>query len=585
MELDDVFNLIESTEPEPEAGSAAFNDKYDKYAADLYTEMCSWSEPKREAMLNDAHQRFSTVLPLRMVKNVTVALVGAGGLGNWIWRVLLGMGFTNLYLFDDDTVGPENIGPQAHNLIDVGYPKVEAVRRAALAFRGVNIRTFNQRVKTFGEIAQCMGCTPDVVIGATDSTAFRNSMIQDILYCHADDTQLFIDLRMSLGDWNAYITTPKLFSTDRAMFAQLLTEYSAGACFTEEEAVHEPCTARAITYTGANVASYVGAFLHWWLTEGTSKDKWWMITNFYKDVRLNGSTFNWKYTYSSRDFYAETQTAAEKERIARLNTTDPMLAAYYSHLYIMWGIRMQDADTYMQKAYRGLDCDGHEVMLLSDTDGINWTVLDLTENKVSTEVKRPFLPVFFQYRTPGWEELSQLYHPSREYTNICTLLRDRDDQWYIFTAVDGRVIVFLFTVDEENNIVFGKRVDTHALLNTEIAFCSFTAKYAPEQQLCTERDDEGNYVYFKLPRVLPGLDAPMPPEPEAQPEAQPEIQHDKVKLGDCNLGDTVVFNGIEYEVAGYEDARCVMVRLNGLAVGISNLIVPAEAEVEVEVYC
>ena len=583
MELDDVFNAIEATEPAPEAGAAAFNDKYDKYIADLYTEMCSWSEPKREAMLNDAHQRFSTVLPLRMVKNVTVALVGAGGLGNWIWRVLLGMGFTNLYLFDDDTVGPENIGPQAHNLVDVGYPKVEAVRRAALAFRGVNIRTFNQRVRTFGEISSCMGCDPDVVIGATDSTTFRNSMIQDIQICHADETQLFIDLRMSLGDWNAYITTPKLFSTDRAMFAQLLREYSAGACFTEEEAVHEPCTARAITYTGANVASYVGAFLHWWLTEGASKDKWWMITNFYKDVRLNGSTFNWKYTYSSRDFYAETQTAAEKERIARLNTADPMLAAYYNHLYTTWGIRMQDADTYMQKAYRGLDCDGHEIMLLSDTDGASWTVLDLTENKVRIEYKRPFLPVCFQYRTPGWEELSQLYHPARDYKNVCVLLRDRDDQWYIFTAVDGCVVVYLFTVDVENTIVFGKHVDTHALLNTEIVFCTWSARYEPEQRLCTEHDDEGNYIYFKLPSVLPGQAAHMPTEPEPEPHAK--TYHGTVKLGDCCAGATVLFNGKEYEVAGYEDARCTMMRLNGLAVGTSNLIVPVEAEVEVEVYC
>ena len=575
MELDDVFNAIEATEPAPEDDAAAtFNDKYDKYIADLYTEMCSWSEPKREAMLNDAHQRFSDVLPLRTVKNTTVALVGAGGLGNWIWRVLLGMGFTNLYLFDDDTVGPENIGPQAHNLIDVGYPKVEAVRRAALAFRGVNIRTFKQRVQTFSEIAQCMGCTPDVVVGATDSTAFRNSMISDVCYNRAKETQLFIDLRMSLGDWNAYITTPKLFA-NTTLFSHILNQYEAEACFTEEEAVHEPCTARAITYTGANVASYVGAFLHWWLTVGHTQTAVWMYENFYKSTRANGSTFNWRYTYSSRDFYAETKTAAEESRIERVNTMEPELNAYRNHLYIRWGIKAQDDDKGMYKAYHGLNADGQEMLLLTSGYGTEWSSLNLSEGKaVHTKGKPAVLPVAFQHRNPGWMTLAKLFTPQRNYPNVCQLLSTAEDE-YLFVVIGDDASLYKITLTEDNTIVFGERVLLYTLLNERFTDCQYTAKYEPGQELYVY-----NEIIYTLPSVLPGIAAASEPEPEPEPvPEEPGIMHTAVQLVECSLGDTVVFNGKEYEVAGYEDARCAMVRLNGLAAGTENLIVPSEAEV------
>ncbi len=581
MELDDIYNQIADA-PEPDAEGTNFTEVYDRYASDLYNEMCSWSEPKREMVLNDASQRFSTALPLRLVRNTTVALVGAGGLGNWIWRVLMGMGFTNLHLFDADIVGPENIGPQVHNLIDVGYPKVEAVRRAALAFRGVNIRTYRQYVTTFNEIYDCTGCKPDVVIGATDSTVFRNSMIQDVYDGKAYATQLFIDLRMSLGDWNAYITTPKMFAQDKPFYLTLLNGYKNEACFAEEEAVHEPCTARAITYTGANVASYVGAFLHWWLTEGVTKDKWWLLSTFYSDARMDGATFNWRYTYSSRDFHAETKTAAERNRIANLNRLEPQEAAYSSYLRNAWHIGEQDLDTYTCKAYRGIDLNGHEVLAVSDNGMVAWAVLDITAGKVSLDSKRPYLPVCFQFRNTGWDELAKLYQPKRNYHNVCVLLKDVNSNWYLFAAIDGDAFLYRFTVDSNGTIVFGERADLHVLVDTKLEFCTWTGNYKPGQRLCAERNDDGDYNWYKLPDELPGLPNTNPriegftPEPEDAHTPEPA----KMPLASCAIGDIVKFEGMEYEVAGYMDARCTMMRLNGLTVGSINLVVPAEAEVE-----
>lgn len=189
--------------------------------------------------LDEADTRFSTALPLNRLKMKTVAIVGAGGLGNWQWRVLLGMGFRNIAIYDDDTVGIENIGPQAHSLLDIGIPKVEAVRQAGIQYRGVEILSRQKRVYTYGEICEDLGYSPDIVITCTDSTAFRNGFINTLFSeellgiasgrpLNEDNfPELFLDYRMSLGDWTGYAipvrSTAKLLST----------AYGSGHVFTE----------------------------------------------------------------------------------------------------------------------------------------------------------------------------------------------------------------------------------------------------------------------------------------------------------------------------------------------------------------
>lgn len=240
--------------------------------------------------LNQADIRFSTSLPLAAVRERTVAIVGVGAIGNALWRAILGMGFRSLALYDDDTVAVENIGPQGHNITDLGLPKVEAARQAALAYRGIEVLARNQRVYTLGEIAEDLGYVPDIVITCTDSTRFRNGFIDDLRTRmqqhgeHVSGTQaqireaarqslpeLLLDFRMALGAWNCYAIPCRAMSD---MLLPLLRElwnaYTKEAVFEPEEAVQEPCTERSIAYTGANTASYAGAFLHWWLTKGRS---------------------------------------------------------------------------------------------------------------------------------------------------------------------------------------------------------------------------------------------------------------------------------------------------------------------------
>lgn len=268
--------------------------------------------------LDDADIRFSSSLPLSRIRSVSVAIVGAGGLGNWQWRILLGMGFRNISIFDDDVVSIENIGPQAHNLCDIGLPKVEAVRRAGIAARGVEIAAYNRRVHSLGDIREALGYTPDILITCTDSAEFRNGFITGLASAFRHDApqeyatgtsypDLLLDYRMSLGDWTCYAIPLRIMR--RIPRQNMLAQYCSEAVFPPEEAVQESCTERAIVYTGASVASYTGAFLHWWFTGGKASVNENLAAFF--DSGDTELPMHWTCTHSSRDWEAIQPTRRE----------------------------------------------------------------------------------------------------------------------------------------------------------------------------------------------------------------------------------------------------------------------------------
>ena len=288
--------------------------------------------------LSQADARFSTALNLALVRSGSVAIVGAGAIGNAQWRAVLGMGFRIVAVYDDDVVGLENIGPQGHNLMDLGLPKVEAVRRAALAYRGIEIMARNRRVDTLADIAADLGYMPDYVITCTDSTTFRNGFIGELgermdrllkelgtispgeRWTAIERTvpALVLDYRMSLGDWNCFVVPCRaIANVDPFMrqFKKIWKTYTDVSVFEPDQAVQEPCTERSIVYTGANAASYTGALLHWWLAKGqarltTDKDVL-AFFNLEEEEEAKETAFSWLMSYSSQDWRQITSTSAE----------------------------------------------------------------------------------------------------------------------------------------------------------------------------------------------------------------------------------------------------------------------------------
>lgn len=339
MLVESVSGTVSDSLPDSETGSnaqrneqrnkdALFTQASDAYYASLRDKAVRLQDDP-EFNMDDADTRFSTALNLRAVKQASCCIIGAGGLGNWQWRILLSMGFRQVIIYDDDTVGIENVGPQAHSIFDIGLPKVEAVRRAALQYRGLSIVARQKRVMTHADIADDLGFVPDIIIGCTDSAEFRNSFIhklrESVMEHIRNGTgntvrdklpQLFIDYRMSLGDWNAYIIPARNMGlSERESFgdaSMFFSTYINEACFQAEDAVREACTERAISYTGASVASFTGALLHWWFSGGRNgllEDGNMLYKEF---LRTGGNTkFTWKMSYSSRDWESVTPTRRE----------------------------------------------------------------------------------------------------------------------------------------------------------------------------------------------------------------------------------------------------------------------------------
>lgn len=330
----DLFSEFETEEKKPEANIR------EVYMADAIERIKAMrDDPNMD--IEDADVRFSTSLPLRMVRRAKVVIVGAGGLGNQQWKVVLGMGFRHLAIFDDDKVGIENVGSQGHNITDIGMLKVEAIKQAALLYRGIEIEAVPDRVHTYTELKDRLGYVPDIVITCTDSADFRSSFFHSLVEGRRGSSQLYLeipydylpelwlDYRMSLGDWTCYAMP--LRSMGKYGGSEEVAEYLAGyakeALFSDHDedldsamkivegdvlvipdiggdrqlrvvettsmsvyvkaddgevfsvtrgydgkvirkaqAVQERCTERGIIYTPFNVASYTGSFLHWLYT-------------------------------------------------------------------------------------------------------------------------------------------------------------------------------------------------------------------------------------------------------------------------------------------------------------------------------
>lgn len=298
--------------------------------------------------LNEADIRFSTALHLSQVRNALVAIVGAGGLGNWQWRILAAMGFKRIAIYDDDAVGIENIGPQAHSIFDIGMPKVEAVANAALAYRGIQVIARNRRVGTFRDIVHDLGEVPDIVIGCTDSAEFRNGFITDLFNQLFNSSrsdfkrfpELFLDYRMALGDWVGYLVPMRSMCAQLSQASGALRAfhrwYVDEAVFPPEEAMQEPCTERAIAYTGANVASFTGAALHWLYSGGRARlhDYEYLL----KHLAGDGAWPPRRISFSSRDFEFISETRTEKKLRAKIAQMKKERNAPHKAILLAYGL-------------------------------------------------------------------------------------------------------------------------------------------------------------------------------------------------------------------------------------------------------
>ncbi len=179
------------------------------------------------------------VLPVSSLGE-TIHIIGAGAIGSLTALSLAKMGFTNIFVFDDDKVEVENMNCQFYRLSDIGKLKVEALAELIKVFTGTEIEPIAKRYNGEGPL-------PGIVISAVDSMSARRTVWE----AHegiSPSTKAIVDPRMAVETALLYVMNPMSERDAKAYKATL---------YTDENAVQERCTAKATMYTAQLLSGLV----------------------------------------------------------------------------------------------------------------------------------------------------------------------------------------------------------------------------------------------------------------------------------------------------------------------------------------
>lgn len=174
------------------------------------------------------------ITPEAMARKITV--VGAGAIGSFVVLSLAKMGFSNITVYDFDTVEPENIGAQFFNTDSIGKKKVTALAEMVWNFTGITITGLDYRIVKEDHL------DTDILITAVDNMEVR-AMLAKNSNCY-----WLIDPRMGAE----YATMNVVKMSDYDVFKNY-----EKTLFTDGEAVHERCTAKTTIYTVLLIAGQV----------------------------------------------------------------------------------------------------------------------------------------------------------------------------------------------------------------------------------------------------------------------------------------------------------------------------------------
>lgn len=184
----------------------------------------------------------------------TTDVIGCGGIGSSVVMALAKMGLQNIWVFDDDTLEPHNLGNQflpyreyceGNEYVFLGRKKVDAME-GLLVNLLPDIDTLHFEPERFTD--QSAG---RLVIVTVDSMAARKAIWKHV-FDNGVNARYFIDARMGAQ-------TLRVYTVDLLDGPNI--DHYENSLYDDDVAVEEPCTARGIVYTsmfaGAHVANIV----------------------------------------------------------------------------------------------------------------------------------------------------------------------------------------------------------------------------------------------------------------------------------------------------------------------------------------
>jgi molybdopterin/thiamine biosynthesis adenylyltransferase len=215
-----------------------------------------------ETILLDRDVRQRDLVPPAKLAACHAVIIGVGAVGRQVAIQLAAVGINRMTLIDHDTVGVENLAPQAYWPKDIGHFKVEATTELCrnihpqCVIDPVAERFRRSMLKSLAAFTE-----PDlqpIVFACVDSIETRR-MIWDTV---KNTTAFFVDGRMSAE-------VIRVLASDRPP----TESYYPTTLFSSAEAYAGSCTAKSTVYTASICAGLMlGQFTKWLRGLPTERD-------------------------------------------------------------------------------------------------------------------------------------------------------------------------------------------------------------------------------------------------------------------------------------------------------------------------
>ena len=184
--------------------------------------------------------RQSGLIPMTSLDK-SITIIGAGAVGSWSALSLVKMGFTNLTVWDYDTVDVVNMSSQIFRFKDIGKPKVVALQEIIKDFTNIDIKIVNDKYTG-------TTITSDFLISAVDSMSVRKQIWDSNK--NVGFVKTLIDGRMGAESLLLYVMNPS-DSKDIVSYEKTL--------YTDEDSVQAPCTMKSTAYCATILSGLICA--------------------------------------------------------------------------------------------------------------------------------------------------------------------------------------------------------------------------------------------------------------------------------------------------------------------------------------
>ena len=190
-------------------------------------------------VISSNNSRFSNAPWFTFMQNVSITIIGVGGIGSYVTFLASRLNPRSLEIYDGDIVEEVNLSGQLFSLTDIGRPKVESMAVFCNNYSRYNKISYNNSFFTYESSLY------PIVICGLDNMESRATTFEKWLNGH--NKGLFIDGRLAAEEY-------QIFAIDRED-TERIKLYQEEWLFSDEEAEETLCSYKQTSFVAMNIAS------------------------------------------------------------------------------------------------------------------------------------------------------------------------------------------------------------------------------------------------------------------------------------------------------------------------------------------